>query len=429
MKLLNRFCYVVLLVAVFLIPGQVNAAGRVYLDISAPDARKIQFAVPWLVNKDLSGKRQRFGSETADVLAKALNFHGVISVIPTADYGGAQDADWRRLGADYVVLGQYGMTSSGLNFELRLFDVAANEVTMAKSFTGTMQQQDKMLYSFCDNVIEELTGKPGIASTQIAFVSHVRNSKEAYVTDILGRSLRQVTRHNNLIVSPRFTPNGKSLSYTSYHTGNPNLYITDLNQSKVTRALSRRKGMNFAPAWSPDGRKMILTLSQDGNPDLYLLDSAGKIIEQITRNAGINVSPTWSPDGSRITFVSDRTGKPQLYVMDLRTRNTQRITFEGSENAEPSWSPTEDLIVYSSLRNGVYQIFTIKPEEGATPTKVTEDMSHHESPHWSPDGNQIIFSKREGKKHEIYAIMKNGSFQRRLFSFAGSNTYPQWSRL
>lgn len=427
MKTLFKFQYILLLFFAVCIPDHA-AAERVYLDISAAEARKINFAVPWFVNKALPGQRQKFGSDTADIVAKALKFHGIISIIPSRDYGGVQNANWRNFGADFVVLGHYTITSGGLNFELRLFDVAGNEVMMGKSYSGTMQQMERMLYKFCDDVIEELTGKPGIASTQIAFVSHEGNAKEVYIADILGRSRRQITRHRNLIVSPRFTPNGTSLTYTSYHSGNPNLYITDLNQNRVTKALSRRKGMNFAPAWSPDGKKMVLTLSVDGNPDLYLLDNRGQIIEQLTKRSGINVSPTFSPDGSKIAFVSDRSGKPQLYVMDMRTRRTRRITFEGAENAEPSWSPTEDLIAYSSLRDGVYQIYMVKPEEGATPIPVTKDLSHHESPQWSPDGNQLIFSKRDGKKHQIYAIMKNGSDQRRLFAFPGSHTYPQWSR-
>lgn len=414
---------------VLLIFAQVScAADRVYLDISAPETRKIQFAVPWFMNTDLSGKKQKLGDDLADILAKSLKFHGIISIIPTSQYGGSQNTDWKKLGADFVVRGSYSITSKGLTLEMRLFDVAGNETMMGKSFSGTMKQKEKMLFKFCDDVIEELTGTRGIATTQIAFVSHDKNAKEVYITDILGRSLRQVTRHHNLIVSPRFTPDGQSLTYTSYHSGNANLYITKLNQSKVTRALSRRKGMNLAPAWSPDGKTLILTLSINGNPDLYMLDNRGQIIEQLTKRSGINVSPTFSPDGKKIAFVSDRSGKPQLYVMDLRTRNTQRITFKGSENAEPSWSPTEDLLVYSSLRDGVYQLCTVSPQPGAQEDLLTSDLSHHESPQWSPDGNQIIFSKRDGKKHQIYAIMKNGSFQRRVLAFPGSHTYPQWSR-
>jgi len=404
------------------------ADDRVYVDITASSTRKINFAVPWFSNKQAADQNQSMGREIADTLGKALEFHGVIGITPTAEYGGTQSANWKQLGVDYAVLGQYSLSSSKLSLEIKVIDIASNQTLMGKSFTGSLQQRDNMLFKFCDDVIEALTGKPGIAQTKIAFVGYRNNSKEVYLTDILGRKMRQITRHRNLTVSPRFTPDGKSLCYTSYHSGNQNLYITDLSQSKVTRVLSKRKGMNLAPAWSPDGRYMILTLSMNGNPDLYLCDSNARIIEQLTDRAGINVSATWSPDGRRIVFVSDRSGKPHLYVMNLSTRQVQRLTFEGTENAEPSWSPTEDLIVYSSLRDGVYQICTVKPEGGAVAQQVTSDLSHHEAPSWSPDGNQIIFSKGSGNRHQIYAVMKNGSYQRTVFSAAGNNAYPRWSR-
>jgi len=173
---------------------------------------------------------------------------------------------------------------------------------------------------------------------------------------------------------------------------------------------------------------MILTLSSSGTPDLFLLDSKGRKIEQLTKKTGINVSPTWSPDGNHIVFVSDRSGKPQLYHMNLKSRKINRLTFEGIENAEPNWSPTDNTIVYSSLRDGVYQLFMLNPLEESEPVQLTSDLSHHESPAWSPDGNQIIFAKRDGKDNHIYAILKNGSYQRRILNLPGSQTYPRWSR-
>ena len=407
-----------------------NAVGadRVYLDITASDTRKINMAVPWFQNKGLNQQSQVVGRELADTLGKALVFHGIISIIPGTEYAGNQEADWKKLGADYTILAQYEITDGKISMEMRLLDVAANEIIMGKSFSGSLPQKEQMLFKFCDSVIETLTGKPGIASSRIAFINGNNNVKEVYLTDILGSSFRQITRHNHLTVSPRFVPGGSYLTYTSYHTGNQNLYITDLRQDKTTKVLSRRKGLNMAPTWSADGSTMVLTLSKGGNPDLYLVDRKGEIIEQLTDRAGINVSPTWSPDGSHLVFVSDRSGKPQLYLMDMHTRKTERLTFEGSENAEPSWSPVEDLIVYSSLRDGVYQLFTLNPYRKEAPIQVTSDLSYHESPSWSPDGNQIIFAKRDGNKNQIYGIMKNGSFQRRLFTLPGSQSYPQWSK-
>ncbi|BHH83301.1 Tol-Pal system beta propeller repeat protein TolB [Desulforhopalus sp. 52FAK] len=424
----KTFLVVLLSLLYFFVALPVSGAERVYLDISTTETRKIKIAVPWFQNTNMPKQKQKLGRDVADTLAKALKFHGIISIIPTSNYGGTQDANWASLGADYAILGNYSPTASAIKFEMRLYDVAGKEVIMGKTFSGSLQQKDKILFKFCDSVIESLTGMPGIAATRIAFVNRVNNVKEVYLTDILGRQVRQVTRHKHLTVSPRFVPKSNALTYSSYHTGNQNLYITDLSQSKTTRALSRRKGLNLAPAWSPDGRFMVLTLSKNGTPDLYLTDNKGKIIDQLTSRAGINVSPTWSPDGNHIVFTSDRSGKPQLYIMDYRTRKVSRLTYEGSENAEASWSPTENLIVYSSLRDGVYQLFTMDPLQKSSPQQVTEDLSHHESPSWSPDGQQIIFAKRDGKRNQIYCIMKNGSYQRRIFTLSGSQTYPQWSR-
>lgn len=428
MQTIVRFLLVALLLVPFSLIATNSYAERVYLDISTSETRKIKIAVPWFINSGLNQERQRLGRDLADILAKALKFHGIISIIGTAEYGGAQSTDWKRLGADFVALGRYTLTADSIKLEIRLLDVAANEMILGKSFTGDLSQKDKMLFKYCDDVIEALTGTAGVADTRIAFVNLQKNAKEIYLTDILGRKMRQVTRHKHLTVSPRFVPAGSSLSYSSYHSGNQNLYITDLKQSKTTRALSRRKGLNLGPAWSADGKRMILTLSKSGNPDLYMLDNRGNIIEQLTSRSGINVSPTWSPDGRHLVFVSDRSGGPQLYHMDMQTRKTKRLTFEGSENAEPCWSPTENLIVYSSLRAGVYQIFTLDPLKNEEPTQITKDLSHHESPCFSPDGNQIIFAKRDGKRNQIYGILKNGSYQRRLFTLPGSQSSPRWAR-
>ncbi len=399
----------------------------VYLDITSPEARKINIAVPWFINKGQPEQLQPFGRELAKTLSNTLLFHGIFNLIDEEQYGKRQNANWKSLGADFVVLGSYSLSGKGIQLELRLLDVAGGDMLMGKRYNGTREQQQDMLFKFCDAVMMDLTGQPGIASSKIAFVSDRSGHKEIYLTDILGQKERQVTRHKNLTVSPRFLPGGRYLTYTSYHSGNQNLYITDLQQSKTTRPLSRRKGMNLAPAWSPDGDKMVLTLSKDGNPDLFLMDRKGRILKQLTRRSGINVSPAWSPDGKRLAFVSDRGGRPQIYLMELANGKVQRLTFKGSENAEPCWSPKGDLITFSSLVDGSYQIFTIPPNPEATPFQVTKGPEHHESPSWSPDGKQILYSLRKGQEQKIYAVMKNGSYQRQLFNSPGNQTYPRWT--
>ncbi|RZW22023.1 MAG: Tol-Pal system beta propeller repeat protein TolB [Desulfobulbaceae bacterium] len=417
-----------IILSVSLFPPAQAAAKRVYLDITSAETRKIQFAIPRFQNS-ASASDAKLDRGLADTLAKALVFHGIIDVLPNQQVAASTNGDWARLGADYGVVGRYSVNKDQLNMEIRLFDAAEDKMLMGKAYKGPLDEKDLMLYKFTDAVINELTGTPGLATTQIGFITQPadKREREVFITDILGRKTRQITRHRNLVVSPRFSPDGVNMAYTSYHSGNQNLYITDLRQSKTTRVISRRKGMNLAPAWSPDGQSMVVTLSFKGNPDLYLINRRGEILRQLTKRTGINVSPSFSPDGRHIVFVSDRSGKPQLYMMELVSGNTQRLTFEGVENAEPSWSPVENLVVYSSLRGGIYHLCTIDPFNIGSSTQITSDQTHHETPSWSPDGNQIIFAKRDGRDHKLYGIMKNGLYQRMLFSLPGSQTYPRWA--
>jgi TolB protein len=347
-------------------------------------------------------------------------------VVPPGSYGGGQNVDWQSLDADFVILGRYSQAGADLTLELRMLDMLEGRMVFGRRYNGPVAKQRDMLLKFCDEVIKQLTGEPGISRTRIAFTSDESGFQEVYVADLLGDEIRQITRHHRLTVSPRFSPDGRLLAYTSYHSGNPNLYITDLTQGKFTRAVSQRRGLNLAPAWSPDGKTMAITLSADGNPDLYLMDTTGKIKRQLTANAGLNVSPSWSPDGNRLAFVSDRSGTPQIYVMDLKTLRTSRITFVGNYNSEPAWSPTGEWIAYASLYEGSYQIFIIKPD-GSSPTGVTRAVGDNEAPSWSPDGNQIVFTRKLDDKQMLYVVFKNGTGLRQLFHINAKLGYPQWS--
>ncbi|MHB8810536.1 MAG: Tol-Pal system beta propeller repeat protein TolB [Desulfobulbaceae bacterium] len=422
-----RFIVGILLAAICVAVAPARAE-RVYLDITAQDVRKVVVAVPWFASAGAPAGEEKEGKPMADLLARGLEFHGFIQILDPQKYGGRNDADWKALGVDYVVLSKFETVSPGMMIEGRLLDVREDKMMAGRRYRGEAKQRDDMVLRLCDSLIEEFTGEPGISRSRVAYVSDSTGRKEAYVADALGRGHRQVTKHRHLVVSPRFSPDGNFLAYSSYHTGNQNLYLTDLRQSKVTNAISKRRGMNMAPAWSPDGKTMIVTMSKDGSPDLYLIDRQGQIKERLTSGAGINVSPSWSPDGNSIVFVSDRSGTPQVYLMNLKSRNTQRLTFEGNENTEPSWSPKGDLIAFSSRRDGQYHIYTMNPGNPNSTQQVSSGWGDCESPAWSPDGKQIAFARRGEGKKQIWVMLKDGREMRLLYNVKGNQSYPQWTR-
>lgn len=423
--MIKRSVPLIVLFIVLLLCNQAQA--RIYIDITSPDIRKVPIAVPSFVDKNSPGVNSDGSREMAELMGRGLVLHGFMSIIPPAVYGDSFASDWKKVGADFVVLGQYSVAGNDILMELRLINGADGQMITGRKFKGSRRQSNKMILRFCDEIIEVLTGKRGISQSEIAFVSDAGGHKEIYIADVLGENIRQLTWHRHLAVSPRFSPDNQQLSYTSYHSGYPFLYITDLNQSKTTRAISRRRGLNLAPGWSPDGKTLAITLSKDGNPDLYLMDTRGVIVRRLTEDKGINVSPSWSPDGRRIAFVSDRSGSPQIYVMDVDSGRTKRLTFEGNDNSEPAWSPQGDLVAFSSRLNGGYQIYVINPETGIS-EKVTNLSGSSESPAWSPDGRQIVFSrKKTDDEQKLYIVMRNGSNLRQLFSIDGNLSQPHWS--
>ncbi|MCL2458885.1 MAG: protein TolB [Desulfobulbus sp.] len=397
----------------------VGKAEPAYFDITASEMRKIMVAVP-----GFSGDGQ--AAATTQLLSKGLALHTFISVIDPSRYGGGSGADWKSLGADFVVMGKVGADPAGMMVEGQILDVASGRMMVSHRYKGGADQLEDMTLRLCDSLIEDFTGEKGVARTRIAYISDATGRKEVYVSDILGRHPRQVTSHRALCVSPRFTPDGNSLAYSTYHRGNQDLYITDLRQSSMTTSLSRRKGLNLAPAFTPDGQRMVVTLSQNGNPDMYLMSRQGEIIKQLTSGAGINVSPSFAPDGQTMAFVSDRSGKPNVYVMNVNGGQAKRLTFKFSENSEPAWSPKGDEIAFTGLKEGVYQLF-VMDRNGDNVRQLSSGGGSYESPTWAPDGRLIAVTRKSGSRSEICAVSKNGKDIRVLLTVRGNQSYPQWS--
>jgi TolB protein len=412
------------LIFVLLLPGFAQA--RIYLDITSAELRQVPMAVPGFVNKSQPGQSNEPGRRMADLMSRALAFHGFIAIIPPDRYGGRQDANWQSLAAEFTVLGQYETDASGMVIELRLNDVKEGRMILGRRYRGPVQDQGTMIRRFADEIIHQLTGLQGISNSRISFVSDASGFKEIWIADVLGEEIRQITEHRNLAVSPRFSPDGRRLAYTTYHRDNPDLYLTDLGQSRTTRPISRRPGLNMAPSWSPDGRTLAVTISNDDNPDLYLMNPQGEIIERLTRNAGLNVSPSWSPDGRQLAFVSDRSGQPQIYIMDVKTKGVRRLTYQGNYNSAPSWSPMGDLIAYTGRHEGNFHLFLISPQGGA-PIRITSSWGDHEGPSWSPDGRQLVFTRTRNGEEQLCTIFRNGSGLRVLFPVRGNQSFPQWS--
>jgi TolB protein len=414
-----------------------DAWGKVYLDIDSPTFQQFSVAVPDFTGPAGNKERQdNLSAQLSDTLADYLKMTGFFNVINKKAYldnpvksDAAPEiirfADWTAIGTEYLVKGSFQYAGKELSIQCGLYDVVKGELVIGNKYVGKDEDRKKMMRKFARDVLFSLTGEGGVFTTRIAFVMKKGKAAEIDSVGFDGDDLIKETGNNIIFMAPRWSPDGKYLSYTSYEEGTPDFYVKNLQTADVKK-IADFPGINLSGGWSPDGKKVLLTLSKDGNEEIYALDIEYGLIQRLTNNFDIDVSPAWSPEGGRIAFVSNRGGSPQIYIMDANGSNVKRLTFEGDYNTSPTWSPKGDKIAYEGMIQGRFQIFVIG-SDGSSPQRLTFDAADSKSPTWSPDGRYIAFSSNKNGKKKIYIMNANGSNPRVLYEGNGDCSGPSWS--
>src|SRR5215831_10224158 len=161
-----------------------------------------------------------------------------------------------------------------------------------------------------------------------------------------GKSERQMTSSQESESSPRWSPDGKYLSFTSSRPGptkGNQVWLLDRGGGEAFQ-LTDVKGRLQSYEWSPDAKRLALVVGdpdpesdgpgegsggrgrvpkpividrykykQDGQGYLlsgrhsyiYLFDVATKKLDRLTAAKADEAGPSWSPDGSRLAFLSN----------------------------------------------------------------------------------------------------------------------------
>lgn len=427
--------FIMLFYSLFTFIGSTEA--KIYIDVDSPSFQLFPIAVcDFHLTNTNTVKSQDLGADLADEVKRYLNMTGFFNTLNKKSFlmeqkdgetpvGNINFPDWSVIGADYLLKGNFSISGKGLIVECWLFDVVRGELILNKKYSVQVNEQKTLARNIASDILLALTGDEGDFNTRIAFVAKKGNNGDIYAVNYDGSDLKALTSHHSIIVSPRWSPDGRYLAFTSFKSGSPEVYIRDLKNGSERKAASF-EGLNLCGYWSPDGRKILLTLSRDGNEELYVLEVENMKLKRLTNSYSIDVSPCWSPDGKKIAFVSNRGGSPQVYSMDADGNNVKRITFEGNYNTSPSWSPRGGRIAYEGLINHKYQIFTVD-EDGNNLLQLTFDNADNESPSWSPSGRQIVYSSKTNSKSKICIMNANGLNGRVLRENSGNVMMPMWS--
>jgi TolB protein len=414
------------------------AGAQVRGTIFGPGARSYPIAVSPL--KDLSDGRAggKLATDFADVLGRNLELSGLFRVVdrkahiePPETSGTTAERinfdNWSVIGALALVKGSVQVVGDEVTVEARLFDVYQRRQLVGRRYTrATPAQIRRIANRFADEILLQFTGERGPFDSRIGFVStRGGRFKNIFVMSVDGGDLLQVTSGKTLDLSPSWSRDSRSLLYTSYKRGNPDLYLLDLVASREVR-ISSEKGLNLGAKWSPDGSRLAVALEDQGNSEIFLLDKEGRAIRRLTDHWAIDVSPSWSPDGRQIAFCSNRAGTPQIYVMSADGSDVRRVSYQGSYNTSPAWSPKGDRIAFSSRNSGRFNIMTVKPD-GSDPLQLTSGQGDNEDPSWAPDGRYLVFSSSRSGVFLLYLTDSSGAVQVPLTRGSGDDTSPNWS--
>lgn len=308
--------------------------------------------------------------------------------------------------------------------ELRAEVFSGGEPLLARNYSGSTIYS--LVHAFADDLVYDLTGEDGIASTWISFITRTGSGYTLAVKSMDPRAERHIMMDDEVITTPAWSPDGNRIVFTSFQSGNGDLWCYSFSDASASKILSS-PGLNSSPAWSSDGESIALTLSRDGNVDIYLFDPSTEETNRLTLRGSIETSASFSPNGRQIVFTSDRIGYPQLYIMDSSGGTAMRATRSHGYCDSPSWSPDGDRIAYTARVGNNFHIF-VMDADGSNIRQVTFEGSLNEDPVWGPTGRHIAFSSDMDGQRAVFVLELNGLTVRKL-SRSGESYCPTWSPL
>jgi len=383
---------------------------------------------------DTSKLSSKLPVDLAQIVASDLNRSGVLKSMNRAELPAnphysnqVQYKRWRSAGQDYLVVGRVLEKSPGVyDIQFQLLDVLKQKQLLGRSMPAKKRNLRSRAHQISDFIYEQITGTKGAFNTRIAYVRAQKDGARKYVLQVAdtdGFNAQNVLESDEPIMSPSWSPDGKSLAYVSFESKRPEIFIQHLATARRSKVAGFR-GLNSAPSWSPDGKFLTLVLSKDGSPDVYTLNTATKRLKRLTKHRSIDTEPVWTSDGKAIIFTSDRAGSPQLYQISAQGGKPKRLTFEGRYNAAASLSPDGKFIAMVHGDRGQYKIAQYERETGNL--IVLTDSSLDESPSFSPNGKMLLYASTRGNNGFLFAVSIDGRAKHKLSDQAGDIREPVW---
>lgn len=215
--------------------------------------------------------------------------------------------------------------------------------------------------------------------SRIAFTSNRRGSYHVYTIDVTGGEATQHTWHSEGYTIEEYSPDGESLltrgTRDHFFRSSSRFIEVDLAQRTAERVLFDDYGTNGT--WSPDGKKLLFC--REGvewwrkgyrgseASQIWMFDrTTGAFSEQVRGDAGAR-GPLWKADGSGFYYASEQDGTYNLFARDFTTGATTQLTDFTDDGVNfATISRDGSTIVFRRL----FDLYVFRPATGKPPRRI-----------------------------------------------------------
>ena len=306
--------------------------------------------------------------------------------------------DWRTINAQALVTGRVTRQNDGrLKAEFRLWDVFAGQQLAGQQYFTTPDNWRRIAHIISDAIYERLTGEKGYFDSRVVFVDETgpreRRIKRLAIMDQDGANVRYLTRGDDLVLTPRFSPSTQEITYMAYGQGDPRVYLLNIDTDQ-REIVGNFPGMSFSPRFSPDGQRVIMSLQQGSNSNLFVMDLRSKATTRLTDTPAIDTVAVLLA-GRLADLLRVRSRRPSADLHHARSRRRgaahqlrRRQLFDAGVVA------ARRLHRLHRQAQGKFAIGVMKPD-GSGERILTEGF-HNEGPTFAPNGRVIMFF-RDGR--------------------------------
>ena len=226
---------------------------------------------------------------------------------------------------------------------------------------------------------------------------------DLYTMPIKGGMATPLTNGPSWDIQPTFSPDGKSIAFTSDRSGGDNIWIMNRDGSKLRQVSKEKFRLLNNPVFTVDGQYLIARKHFVNTRSL----GAGEMWRyHISGGNGINVNDrrNWQHDGGEPDVSPD--GRYLYYSQDVSPGNYYQY------NRDP----------YGTI----YAIHRIDFETGEK-TTVTSGPGGAATPQVSPDGNNLAFIRRVGLKTALFIKDLATGNERMLYDNLNKDAQETWA--